>query len=76
MASGGTRFAPSSGNPPYLWPTSNITLPAGLTLSNSGVLSGTLTGVTTNTPPIVFNVEAEDAGGRVTEAALTLVIAP
>jgi hypothetical protein len=39
------------------------------------VLSGTLTGVTTNTPPIVFNVQAEDAGGRVTEAALTLVIA-
>jgi hypothetical protein len=75
MASGGTPFVPSSGNPPYLWPTSNITLPAGLTLSNSGVLSGTLTGVTTNTPPIVFNVQAEDAGGRVTEAALTLVIA-
>ena len=76
VASGGTPFAPSSGNPPYLWPTNNITLPAGLTLSNSGVLSGTLAGVTTNTPPIVFNVEAQDAGGRVTEAALTQVIAP
>jgi len=75
-ASGGTPFAANTGNPPYLWPANNITLPAGLTLSSSGVLSGTLTGVTTNTPPVVFNVQAKDAGGLVTEATLTLLITP
>jgi hypothetical protein len=62
MASGGT--------PPYTWSVNSGGLPAGLTLSNAGLLSGTPGSASTTTP--TFTV-ADSAGGSAT-ASLSLVI--
>ncbi|MGC2743002.1 MAG: putative Ig domain-containing protein, partial [Candidatus Angelobacter sp.] len=49
----------TGGNANYTWTLSNGTLPAGLTLSTSGVISGTPTAVT---PGTSFTVQVQDTG--------------
>jgi len=63
-------LAVSGGLAPYTWTVSTGTLPAGLTLSSAGVISGTPTTAGSST----FTVEAEDDNGATQTKSLTLVI--
>ncbi len=63
-------LAATGGTPPYVWTTTQGALPAGLTLSNDGVLSGTPT-----TPgSSAFTIQVADAAQQSTSKAFTLVI--
>ncbi|MBL8211354.1 MAG: putative Ig domain-containing protein [Bryobacterales bacterium] len=64
-------FEAAGGTPPYSW-TSPSALPAGLTLSSSGQLSGTPADA--GSFPLV--VEVRDANGLTTSANLTLTVQP
>jgi hypothetical protein len=46
------QMAASGGTPPYIWSITAGSLPAGLTLSSGGVISGTPTTIGTSTPTI------------------------
>ncbi|MBX5480743.1 MAG: putative Ig domain-containing protein [Myxococcaceae bacterium] len=62
----------SEGAPPYTWTISSGMLPAGLTLSAAGVISGAAT-----TPgPQSFQVTLTDANGQTAQKALTLTAYP
>jgi large repetitive protein len=63
-------FTATGGTTPYTWSVNAGTLPAGLTLSAAGVLSGTPT--TTGTYP--FTVNVIDANHGVATASITLVV--
>jgi hypothetical protein len=63
-----TSLGAADGLPPYRWRLSSGTLPAGLTLSNSGVLSGTPTAAGTSS----FSVELSDSNNVQTTATLSL----
>jgi hypothetical protein len=65
-------LAATGGTPPYSWTVATGTLPAGLTLSSAGVLSGTPAGEGSAT----FTVRVTDAAARTTTQALTLVVNP
>jgi hypothetical protein len=67
--------AQSASGPPFTWSyVSNSTLlPAGLTLSTNGVISGV---PTAPQGTYDFNVQAKDSAGRVTAKALFVVITP
>jgi hypothetical protein len=67
-------LAASGGTTPYTWSVSSGSLPAGLTLSSAGVLSGTPTTAGTSN----FTLEVADAESTPQTATLaaTLVIAP
>jgi hypothetical protein len=67
-------FAATGGTTPYTWSVSAGTLPAGLTLSSAGVLSGTPTAAGTSN----FTVEATDSASTPQTATLpaTLVVGP
>lgn len=64
------QLTASGGNPPYLYELTSGSLPSGVTLSNSGVLSGrpTALGVTT------FSVRARDAVQRTGEQSFSLTV--
>lgn len=64
------QFAGNSGRAPYTFSTQAAALPAGLTLTSAGLLSGTPTVVL----PQTFTVRATDARGCFTTRAYTLVI--
>ena len=61
----------SNGAPPYAWSTTN-TLPAGMTLSTGGLLSGT----PTEEGSFPFNVSVSDAWGATGAASRVLAIDP
>lgn len=63
-----TSLGGAGGLPPYQWSLSGGTLPAGLTLSSSGVLSGTPTAAGTSS----FTVELSDSNNVQTTATLSL----
>ncbi len=63
-------LAVSGGLSPYTWTVTAGTLPAGLTLSSGGVISGTPTTAGSST----FTVQAEDANGVIKTKEFTLVI--
>lgn len=63
-------LAVSGGQSPYTWSVTIGTLPAGLTLSSAGLISGTPTTAGSST----FTVEAEDANGATKTKEFTLVI--
>jgi len=62
-------FAASSGTPPYSWSVTSGTLPAGLTLSTAGILSGTPTTVVDNSS---FMVQV--SGGDNTTKSFSLTV--
>jgi hypothetical protein len=61
----------TGGTPPYTWSVASGTLPAGLTLTSGGTLSGTPTTAATTT----FSVKATDQLGAGATAPLSLVVA-
>lgn len=66
-------FAASSGTPPYSWSVTSGTLPAGLTLSTAGILSGTPTTVMDNSS---FTVQATGGGTATKSFSLTVNAGP
>ena len=62
----------NGGTAPYTWTIISGTLPAGITLSSGGVLSGTSTQASTST----FTVQAMDATGGTASQQYTLTIEP
>ena len=66
-----TTISASGGSAPYTYTLFSGTLPAGLSLSSGGVISGT----PTTTGNFTFTVRATDAGNFTTQQALTLTIA-
>ena len=60
------------GTPPYSWSQVSGSLPAGITLSSSGVVSGT----TTSTGPFSFTAQVNDAAGDSVSRAFSLTINP
>lgn len=65
-------LAATGGTTPYTWSISAGSLPAGLSLSSAGTISGTPTVIGTST----FTVQVADAGGASITAVLSIVIAP
>ena len=63
-----TTLAASNGTTPYSWTVSAGTLPAGLSLSSSGALSGTPTTVGS----VSFTVQVRDASNKTATKALSL----
>ncbi len=62
----------TGGNAPYSWSVTAGTLPAGLSLSSSGNLSGT----PTTAGPFSFTVTATDGSGASASAPFSLTVAP
>lgn len=62
----------TGGTTPYTWSIVGGSLPAGVTLTSAGVLTGTPTAAGS----FSFSVRSTDVGGRYATAPLTLVIAP
>jgi len=60
----------TNGTAPFTWSVSTGTLPAGLTLSSSGLLSGTPTTVGSST----FTVQVVDGSGQSATQSVTLVV--
>ena len=72
-------LAATGGTAPYTWQLAGGSLPSGLTLSSSGVISGRATTVTPGTPPVPasFTIQATDAAlGTATQAYGITVLAP
>src|SRR5256885_3407396 len=65
-------LAATGGKTPYTWSLSAGTLPAGLTLSTAGAISGTPTTAATSS----FTVQVKDANNATASKALGLVINP
>jgi hypothetical protein len=64
------QMAASGGLAPYTWALASGTLPTGLTLSASGLLSGT----PTVAGPSTFTIQATDSNANVITLAVTLTI--
>jgi uncharacterized protein (TIGR03437 family) len=62
----------SGGNPPYAWAIEAGTLPTGLSLSSTGIISGTPTSFNTSS----FTVQATDGSGATASISATLQINP
>ena len=65
-------LAATGGVAPYVWSLASGSLPAGLSLSNSGVISGIPTSSGTGT----FTIQVADSNAKTATAALTLTINP
>jgi hypothetical protein len=65
-------LAPAGGTSPYSWSVTSGSLPAGMSLSPTGTLSGTPTGPAN----AVFTAQVTDAAGAAANATFTLVVAP
>ena len=63
-------LAASGGTPPYTWALATGTLPAGLTLSTGGTISGTPSAAGSST----FTVRATDSASQSATASLTVTI--
>src|SRR5437870_2738532 len=64
--------AASGGTSPYKWSIISEFLPPGLSLSQSGTISGTPTTVTTST----FSVQVQDSAARTATQSFSLTINP
>ncbi len=64
------QLAAAGGTTPYAWVVSSGTLPPGLSLSSTGVLSGT----PTTAGSVTFTVRVTDAASRTDTQALTLTV--
>jgi Putative Ig domain len=62
----------SGGTPPFTWSVQSGTLPAGITLSTAGVLSGTPTSAGTSN----FTVRVADSGSQIATKAFSITISP
>ncbi len=69
-----TSLAATGGTPSYTWTLTSGTLPAGLTLSSSGVISGTPT-ASANATPLVFKVTDSGQPAQSQSVTLSLTIA-
>ena len=72
-------LAASGGTAPYTWQLATGSLPAGLTLSSAGVISGKATTVTPGTPPVPtsFTVQVTDSTSLTTTQTFGItVLAP
>jgi uncharacterized repeat protein (TIGR01451 family) len=67
-----TTLTATGGTTPYTWSQNDGTLPPGLTLSSSGVLSGTPTSA--NGSPYTFSVNVIDANNGIATQTIDLVI--
>ena len=67
------QLSGTGGIPPYTWATSGGSLPQGLSLSTSGIVSGTPTGTAGTTS---FGVQITDTAGATGTATATIVILP
>ena len=67
-----TTLTATGGTAPYTWSLVSGTLPAGLSLDPSGLISGTPTTVGTSS----FTVQATDANGNTSTALLSIIINP
>ena len=65
-----SQLAASGGTTPYTWTITSGTLPAGLTLSSAGLVSGTPTAAGSST----FIVQVTDGSSRTATRALTLSV--
>ncbi len=61
----------SGGEPPYSWSIASGTLPAGVSLSSAGVISGTATAAVTNSP-VTFMVQDASNPAQSTSATLSV----
>jgi hypothetical protein len=69
----------TGGTAPYTWQLTGGSLPTGLTLSNSGIISGKATTVTPGTPPVpaTFTIQATDSAlNTATQTYSITVLAP
>jgi Putative Ig domain len=73
-ASYSQSLSASGGTPPYHWSITAGALPAGLSLSPAGVLSGTPT--VSGSPSITFGVSDSGSPAQTTSTALILTIVP
>jgi hypothetical protein len=65
-----TELTATGGTPVYAWSTNTNALPAGLTLSAAGIISGTpLTNGT-----FIFTAQVTDALGQTSQAQMTLIV--
>lgn len=62
----------SGGTSPYLWSVLSGALPAGLSLSSSGTISGT----PTTAGPSIFAAQAVDASGAIASGSVTIIVQP
>ncbi len=72
-------LAATGGTAPYTWQLTGGSLPTGLTLSSSGVISGKATTVTPGTPPVpaTFTIQATDSAlNTATQTYSITVLAP
>jgi hypothetical protein len=73
-ATNGTPYsatlAAAGGTPPYTWSLASGALPAGLTLSSNGTITGTPAGAGSS----LFSVTATDASGRTATSSLSLTV--
>jgi hypothetical protein len=72
-------LAATGGTSPYTWQLTGGSLPAGLTLSGPGIISGKATTVTTGTPPVPasFTVEVTDSAlNTATQTYSITILAP
>jgi hypothetical protein len=65
-------FTATGGTPPYSWSTQAGALPPGVTLNQSGIVSGT----PTTTGSFAFSVRVQDTAGQSAERQLTLTVNP
>ncbi|MGA8741964.1 MAG: putative Ig domain-containing protein, partial [Terracidiphilus sp.] len=70
-----SSLAASEGTPPYTWSLTAGTLPAGLSLSTSGAISGTPTTATVNAVLLTFKVTDSSQPAQTNSATLSLTIA-
>ncbi len=69
------QLAASGGTPGYTWQLTGGALPAGLTLSSGGLISGT-PGATANATSLTFKVTDNGSPAQTASTTLTLTIAP
>jgi hypothetical protein len=69
-----TQLEGAGGRPPLAWALAAGVLPAGLTLTGAGLLSGTLAAAIAGNYPVTFR--ATDAAGTATTRAYTIVVRP
>ncbi len=65
------NLATSGGNGPFTWKVSSGSLPSGLSLSSSGVITGTLAS-SVGTGNYTFTIQATDSGNATAKTAFTL----
>ena len=68
------NLAATGGTAPYTWAMTVGTLPAGLSMSTAGAITGTPTAATT--AAVAITVQVKDANGTTADKALTIAVSP